>query len=298
MLKCARPNILALPMKPPPFAYRDPTTLEAALALLADHEDARLLAGGQSLMPMLNFRLVKPAMIVDLNRIGALSGIALDGTGATVGAMTRQVEAERDDALAAGWPLLRIALGHVGHLQTRNRGTVGGSLAHNDPAAELPAVMLALDAAVTAESASGKRTIPAEGFFEGALSTALEPGEVLTAIHLPRAPKGAGMGFAELARRHGDFALAAAAVVLSRAGAGHARVVVNGMGDGPVRVPAAEAALHRGDFSDAAIDEAAAAASAAVAPLDDLHAPAWYRKKIAGVMVARAARDAIARMRH
>ena len=283
-------------MKPPPFAYHDPTTLDDALALLAADVDARPLAGGQSLMPMLNFRLVRPSTVVDLNRIVALAGIAVDRDGATIGAMTRQVDALRHPGLAERWPLIRLALEHVGHLQTRNRGTIGGSLAHNDPAAELPAVMLALDATLTVRSAKGSRTISAQEFFVSSLTTALDLGELLTAIRLPSPPSGAGMGFAELARRHGDFALAAAAVVVSRAGTGHARVVITGMGDGPLRIPAAESALLKGRFSEAAINEAAIAVSAAVAPTDDLHAPAWYRKKIAGVMATRAAREAIGRM--
>jgi carbon-monoxide dehydrogenase medium subunit len=283
-------------MKPPPFAYRDPTTLDDALALLAADADARPLAGGQSLMPMLNFRLVRPSTVVDLNRIAALVGVTVDHDGANIGAMTRQVDALRDTRLAKHWPIVRSALQQVGHLQTRSRGTIGGSLAHNDPAAEMPAVMLALDARLTVRSAKGSRTIEAQKFFVSSLTTALEPGELLTAIRLPSPPSGAGMGFAELARRHGDFALAAAAVVVSRAGAGHARVVVTGMGDGPQRIPAAESALVKGGFSEVAMDEAAAAVGATVSPTDDLHTPAWYRKKIAGVMAARAARDAIGRM--
>ncbi len=281
-------------MKPPSFAYRDPTTIDDALALLAANPEARPLAGGQSLMPMLNFRLVHPSMVVDLNRIAALSSIAIDADGATIGAMTRQAHAARDDRLAQGWPLIRMALAHVGHLQTRSRGTIGGSLAHNDPAAELPAVVLALDATLTAQSASGRRHIAAEDFFVSTLTTALRPGELLTALHLPRPPRDAGFGFAELARRHGDFALAAAAVTVSRT-AGYARVVVTGMGEGPQRIGTAEHALVLGNFSEAAIANVAAAVSAAVDPVDDLHAPAWYRQKIAGVMAARACRDALAR---
>jgi len=283
-------------MKPPPFAYRDPATIEEALALLAANAEARPLAGGQSLMPMLNFRLVHPPMLVDLNRIDTLAGIAIDAAGATIGAMTRQAEAMHHEGLACGWPLIAEALHHVGHVQTRNRGTVGGSLAHNDPAAELPAVMLALDATMTIQGVKDVRRVAAEAFFASTLTTVLDAGELLVSICLPPVPKGAGFGFAELARRHGDFALAAAAVIVSRGGGGYARVVITGMGDGPQRVPAAEAALIKGDFSDAAVADAAAAISTAVAPTDDLHAPAWYRKKTAGVMAARACRDAIARM--
>ena len=282
-------------MKPPPFAYRDPTTLDDALALIASNAEARPLAGGQSLVPMLNFRLVHPLMIVDLNRIAGLSDVMIDAAGASIGVMTRQADAKRHTGLAADWPLIGMALRHVGHVQTRSRGTIGGSLAHNDPAAELPAVMLALDATMTAQSTAGSRRIAAKDFFVSTLTTALRAGELLTLIHLVRPPSGAGFGFAELARRHGDFALAAAAVVVSRSG-GHARVVVTGMGDGPRRIAAAEQALIAGGFGEAAVVDAAAMASAAVEPLDDLHAPAWYRKKIAGVMTARACRDAISGM--
>ncbi len=282
-------------MKPPSFAYRDPATLEDALALLAANADARPLAGGQSLMPMLNFRLVHPPMIVDLNRISALAGIVIGADGVNIGAMTRQRDAERHAGLARDWALLMEALRHVGHIQTRSRGTVGGSLAHNDPAAELPAVMLALDAVMIVRSAVGTRKIAATDFFVSLLTTALKAGELLVSIHLPHPPRHAGFGFAEIARRHGDFALAAAAVVVSRGG-NHARVVATGMGEGPRRILEAEAALVEGKFSDAAITAAAAAVSTAVEPVDDLHAPAWYRKKIAGVMAARACRDAITRM--
>jgi carbon-monoxide dehydrogenase medium subunit len=283
-------------MKPPPYAYRDPATIEEAIALLAANAEARPLAGGQSLVPMLNFRLVHPAMLVDLNRIRDLAGIAIDAAGATIGAVTRQADAERHEGLARGWPLIAGALHHVGHLQTRNRGTIGGSLAHNDPAAELPAVMLALDATMTVQGSNTRRKIAAEEFFVSTLTTALGPGELLISIHLPPPPRGAGFGFAELARRHGDFALAAAAVVASRERDGHTRVVVTGMGEGPQRAPEAEAVLIEGSFGDAAITAAAAIVSASVTPVGDLHAPAWYRKKVAGVMVARACRDAIARM--
>lgn len=283
-------------MKPPPFTYRDPVTVEEALALLTANAEARPLAGGQSLVPMLNFRLVHPPMLIDLNHIADLAGIAIDADGATIGTMTRQVEAERHGGLARGWPLISEALPYVGHLQTRNRGTIGGSLAHNDPAAELPAVMLALDATMTVQGATAKREIAAEEFFVSTLTTALSPGELLVSIRLPPPPRGVGFGFAELARRHGDFALAAAAVAASRDVGGYARIVVTGMGEGPQRVPEAEAALIEGSFDDAAVAAAATIVSASVTPVDDLHAPAWYRKKVAGVMVARACRDAIARM--
>lgn len=287
-------------MKPPPFAFRDPTSLEDALLLLGDDDNARPLAGGQSLVPMLNFRLARPSTLVDLNRIDELTGISIFGQdaeiGARIGAMTRHAEAAAHDGLAALWPLIRAALAFVAHPQIRTRGTIGGSLAHNDPAAELPAVMVALDAVIVAETTTGERRIAAGDFSVAALTTVLEPGEVLTAIDLPVLPAASGHGFTEIARRHGDFALAAAAAVLSRNNGGHARIVVTGMGNGPLRVTAAEQALIATDFSADSLDDVAALVREAVDPVDDLHAPAAYRRKVAGVMAVRACRDAIGRM--
>jgi carbon-monoxide dehydrogenase medium subunit len=285
-------------VKPPPFAYRDPTELEEAVALLAEHgADARPLAGGQSLVPLLNFRLVHPAVLIDLNRIAALSGIRTEAGHAVIGAMTRQCEAERHVTLGCQAPLIAQALKHVGHSQTRSRGTIGGSLAHNDPAAELPAVMLALDATMEIHGKQGMRHVPASAFFVTTLTTALAPNELLTAIHLPRVPAGAGTGFAEVARRHGDFALAAAAVLAWREGGRkQARIVVTGMGEGPQRVLEAEAALTEQDLKAKSLADVAAAVERTVRPSGDLHAPGWYRKKVAGVVAARACRDALARM--
>ncbi len=283
-------------VKPPPFAYRRPTSVDEALELLAANPEAHLLAGGQSLIPLLNFRLLHPSMLVDLNGIAALSGIAATPDGATIGAMTRQAEAEQHPELARHWPLLTRALAHVGHVQTRNRGTIGGSLAHNDPAAELPAVLLALDASVEIRRREVVRRMPASAFFVTAMATALQPGELLVAVHLPRPPRGSGSGFAEFSRRHGDFALAAAAVIVSEAAA-HARVVVTGTGSGPVRVAAAEQVLLAADFSPTAAAAVSGAVSTAVDPSGDLHAPAWYRRRVLGVMAARACRQAIAEMR-
>lgn len=280
-------------MKPPLFAYRDPSSLQEALSLLAANPEARPLAGGQSLVPMLNFRLAHPPMIVDLNRVEGLDRIEINADGAIIGAMIRQADAERHAGLAESWPLIGEALRHVGHIQTRNRGTIGGSLAHNDPAAELPAVMLALDAIVTVRSEATLRRVAASDFFVSALTTSLESRELLVSIHVPRPPPRTGYGFAELARRQGDFALAAAAVAISRADGGHARIVVTGMGQGPQRMTAAEEVLLDGGFGESAIAQAAAAVREAVAPVDDLHAPAWYRRKIAGVMTARACRQAV-----
>ena len=189
--------------------------------MLAAHGgDARPLAGGQSLVPLLNFRLARPAVLVDLNRIEALSRITVSDGALCIGAMARQAAVEADPDVARGWPLLTEAIGHIAHPQIRNRGTVGGSLAHNDPAAELPAVMLALDAEMTAQGPQGQRIIAAGDFFAGTMETALAPDELLTEIAVPALPEGTGWGFQEAARRQGDFALVAVAVLLRPTGSG------------------------------------------------------------------------------
>ena len=286
-------------MKPPPFAYECPTEVADAVALLAAHgADARPLAGGQSLVPLLNFRLARPAVLIDLNRIAALSRVAVEDGTLCIGAMARQAAVEADSAVARGWPLLTEAIGHIAHLQIRNRGTVGGSLAHNDPAAELPAVMLALDAEMTAQGTSGQRTIQAGDFFAGTMETALEPDELLTEIRVPALPEGNGWSFQETSRRQGDFALVAVAVLLWPDGDGgiDARVVVTGTGDGPARMLEAEVILAArgtdGDACEATGDAAAQASELA----DDPHAPAWYRQKLVAALTRRACREAATRM--
>ena len=286
-------------MKPPPFAYECPSDVAEAVALLAAHGgDARPLAGGQSLVPLLNFRLARPALLVDLNRIEALSRITITDGALRIGAMARQAAAEANSDVARGWPILPEVIGHIAHPQIRNRGTVGGSLAHNDPAAELPAVMLALDAEMIAHGPQGERTIAARDFFAGTMETALAPDELLTEIRVPGLPERTGWGFQEAARRQGDFALVAVVVLLRPAVAGQidARVVVNGTGDGPSRMPEAEALLaERGTDGDAceAVGNAAAEACDAA---DDPHAPAWYRRKLVAALTRRACREALIRM--
>ena len=286
-------------MKPPPFAYECPRDVAEAVALLAAHGgDARPLAGGQSLVPLLNFRLARPAVLVDLNRIEALGRIKVEDGALCIGAMARQATVEADARVARGWPLLTECIGHIAHPQIRNRGTVGGSLAHNDPAAELPAAMLALDAEMTAQGPDGERTIAARNFFAGTMETALAPDELLTEIHVPALPEGTGWGFQEAARRQGDFALVAVAVLLRPDGAGgiDARVVVTGTGDGPARMPHAEAILtERGMDADACAAAGDAAAEASE-PADDPHAPAWYRQKLVAALTRRACREALVRM--
>ena len=286
-------------MKPPPFAYECPTEVAEAVALLAAHgEDARPLAGGQSLVPLLNFRLARPAVLVDLNRIASLAQVTVaDGT-LRIGAMARQAQVEADPAVARGWPLLAEAIGHIAHPQIRNRGTIGGSLALNDPAAELPATMLALDAEMTAQGPGGARTIAARDFFVDTMETALAADELLTGIRVPALPAGTGWSFRETARRSGDFALVAVAVLLRPAGTSGtcARVVVTGTGAGPARVPAAEAILaERGAGGDACA-AAGDAAAEAVEPADDPHAPAWYRRRLVAALTARAGLEALTGM--
>ena len=242
-------------MKPAPFDYAVPSTVEAALALLDD--DARILAGGQSLVPLLNLRLARPARLVDINRIPSLGVLRrTDGT-LRIGATVRQAALERSALVAHRWPLLAQAARRAGHAAVRARGTVAGSVAHADPAAELPAALLALGAHFELRSAAGTRTLVADEFFLGPLTTALRPGELLTEIQIPPPKVGARTAFLEHARTRGDFAEAGAAVVLAR---GHAAVAVLGTGSHPVRAARAEAALVDG----ASAREAAALAAALV----------------------------------
>jgi CO/xanthine dehydrogenase FAD-binding subunit len=229
-------------MKPAPFAYEAPRSLDAALALIG--EDAKALAGGQSLVPLLNFRLARPPLLVDLNPIAELSYLRRAGGVLKIGALTRQVTLERSGVVERGWPLLRQAVSLVGHAAIRSRGTVGGSAAHADPAAELPVALTALDARFRLTSRRGERSLPAQEFFLGRMTTALEPDELLTEIAVPAVPDGARSAFVERARTHGDFASAGAAVVI--APGEHARVALLGAGSTPVRAVAAEQALIAG----------------------------------------------------
>jgi aerobic carbon-monoxide dehydrogenase medium subunit len=268
-------------VKPAPFAYRAAETVEEAVAMLAElGEDARVLAGGQSLVPMLNLRLVRPPALVDVGRVAELSGISANGT-LRLGATTRQADALRSVAVGARTPLLAQALRHVGHPATRSRGTVGGSIAHADPAAELPAVLLALDGQASAVSAGGERVIPATSLFTGPFTTALAEGELLSAVRFGDLPPGGRCGFAEIARRRGDFALAGAAVVVAP---GTARVALFAVAQCAFRASEAERALDQG----AGAEEAAALAAAACDPWADPHATAAYRRECARVATLRA----------
>ncbi|MDX6563054.1 MAG: aerobic carbon-monoxide dehydrogenase medium subunit [Gaiellales bacterium] len=268
-------------MKPAPFAYHAVETVEEAVATLAElGEDARVLAGGQSLVPMLNLRLARPSALVDVGRVASLSGISANGA-LRLGATTRQADALRSAQVVERAPLLTEALRHVGHPATRSRGTIGGSIAHADPAAELPAVLLALDGQVTARSGKGERTIPAASLFLGPFTTALAGGELLTELRLPDPPAGARHGFAEIARRRGDFALAGAAVVIAP---GYARVALFAVAPAAFRAEAAERALAQGAGAEVAAELAAAAAE----PAGDEHATAAYRAGAARVATLRA----------
>ncbi len=288
-------------MKPAPFKYYAPKTSDEALSLLAQHGyDAKALAGGQSLIPTMNFRLAQPAILIDLNPIELLNYIEATGDGGLrIGAMTRHAQVERSPLIAERAPLLHETMPHVAHPQIRNRGTIGGSLAHADPAAELPAVSLVLNGRFTLRSAKGQRQLAAEDFFLGLFTTALQPDELLTEIALPPMPSRSGWAFVETARRHGDFALAgvAALVTLDKAGkCADARLAFLSVGDGAVLAQNAASAL-RGQKPTA--DTIAAAAEIAAAqdidPTGDIHASADFRRHLTKVLTRRALEQAFVR---
>jgi len=285
-------------MKPAKFDYFAPATLEEALELLAQYgPDAKVLAGGQSLMPMMNLRLVRPAAVIDINRVEGLSGISAADGSVTVGALTRQRHLERSEVIKGAFPMMTAAISHIGHFQIRNRGTIGGSLAHADPAAELPAICAALEAEFVAADSNGAQTVSAAEFAIAPLATVLEPEQLLTEIRLPTLEGGWSWGFREVSRREGDFALVGAVAMLrtdSDNVCAEARIAMFAVGDAPARMPEAEAALV-GRVVDADARAAAAAlVSDAVAPHSDIHASAEYRKEVSAVMARRALEDACA----
>ena len=286
-------------MKPPPFEYHAPSSLDEALSLLAEHGDeAKVLAGGQSLIPLMSLRLAHPAVIVDLNRVSNLSTIERrDGT-IGLGAIVRERTAERSEDVQTAVPLLAAALPLVGHPAIRSRGTVGGSMAHADPAAELPAVAVALDAEMVATSkARGQRTFAAADFFLGFFTTALEPDEILTEVRFPVAGPGTGAAFEEACRRHGDFAMvgACAQVQLDGGALKEARVAMISVSDTPVRAREAEEVLSGATPSDDLFRAAAEAAARNLDPPSDLHASSAYRKHVGAVLVRRVLEKAVAR---
>jgi carbon-monoxide dehydrogenase medium subunit len=278
-------------MKLPAFDYACPATLAEAVALLAANGDAKAIAGGQSLVPMLAFRVAAPTLLVDLRKLPGLDRIEIGAAGVRLGALVRWRDILADARLERAHPLLVAAVRHVAHYQIRNRGTVGGSLAHADPAAELPGIAVACDAAIAVTGKAGARVIPAEAFFCGALATALAPDEIITELRLPAWPTGRRFGFEEFALRRGDFALAAAAVFYDHDANGRVvapHVGVIGVGDRPTRLAAVEAVLDGIRIDIDAITAAARAASAAVDPPDDIHASAAYRRALVGTLVERA----------
>jgi aerobic carbon-monoxide dehydrogenase medium subunit len=288
-------------VKPPAFAYHRPAATEEALALLAEHPGAKPLAGGQSLIPAMNFRLAAPEALIDLNAIASLAGIGpLEGGGLRIGAMTRHRALETDPLVARRAPLLAETMPFIAHPQIRNRGTIGGSLAHADPAAELPAVMVALGATLVLASGTGERRVPATAFFTGLFATALAPGELIVAIELPPPSARSGSAFLELARRHGDYALVgvAATVALDAAGGcAAARVVLFSVGEGPVSSGRVAVALE-GMRPDAdVIRTAAGAVQEDIDPTSDIHASAAYRRSLARVLTSRALTRAFERAR-
>ena len=278
-------------MKPPPFDYSSPDTLEEALAILADvGDEARPLAGGQSLIPLLSLRLARPSHLIDLARIPELKAIETTNGTLTIGAMVRERQAEADEAVHRVAPLLADALPFIGHAAIRSRGTIGGSLSHADPAAELPAVARIVDATLVAQSRDrGSRTIAAADFFTGFFSTALEPDEILTGVQITGPAPNTGWAIDEVARRHGDFAMVGAAAMVRLDGGkiAEARVALTGVSDTPLRASEAEQMLAGADPSDQAWTEAAQKAAAALSPAADLHGTSAYRRHVAGVLIQR-----------
>jgi aerobic carbon-monoxide dehydrogenase medium subunit len=278
-------------MKLPPFDYACPTSVAEAVALLAAHDDAKPLAGGQSLVPMLAFRVASPSLVVDLRKLQELRQIKISENGVTLGAMVRWCDILDDRRLCEAHPLLAAAIAHVAHYPIRNRGTVGGSLAHADPAAELPGIAVTCEAEITVTGSTATRTVAAADFFKGPLMTALAPDEIIAGLRLPPWPTARRFGFAEFARRQGDFALAGAAAFYDLDDVGKARnahIGAIGVADTPLRLTAAETALNGKTVGEAAIKAAAAAASAEVDPRDDIHAGGAYRRSLIGTMVERA----------
>ncbi len=287
-------------MKPAPFSYVAVESLDRALAVKAEHgDDARFLAGGQSLVPAMNFRLAQPAVVVDINPLAELDFVRAAGAGGLrIGALTRGRTLERDPLVADRQPLVHEAMPHVAHPQIRNRGTLGGNLAHADPASELPALMLALDARLRATSARGERWIEAREFFRGVLTTALRADELLAEVELPALPPRAGTCFMEVARRRGDYAMLGVAAVIALGEDGRctdARLAYCNAGETPVSAAKAAQALVGGRLGDAEIRDAAAAAQREIDPPGNVHATAAFQRHLAAVLTERTLRTALAR---
>ena len=285
-------------MKPPPFRYHDPRTVADAVGLLATLENAKVLAGGQSLMPMLAMRFVLPDHVIDLNRVEGLSFIQDGGGGLDIGAMTRQRDIEFSDLVGRRCPLMSEAIRNVGHRQTRNRGTLGGSLCHLDPAAELVVVAAALDATVTVAGRRGTRRVAFADFPLAFMTPAVEPDELLQQVSFPSWPAGHGHAFVEFSRRHGDFAIVSAAALLEEDASGKIRraaVALGGVGAAPVRMTEVETALV-GQTASAALFAEAGERCRTIDAMGDVHAPASYRRHLAAVLSRRALETAHGRI--
>ena len=277
-------------MKLPDFDYHSPTSLDEAIALMAT-PNARVLAGGQSLLPIMAFRLAAPSALVDLRKIKGLDQIEITQDTIHLGPMVRWRDVERHEGLAAALPMLTQAMEHVAHYQIRNRGTVGGSLAHADPAAEFPGIAVTCDARIHLAGANGKREVAAADLFVGPLETCLQDGEIITSIALPRWPQARRWGFEEFSQRRGDFALAGVALFYDlddKSRAQNVHIGVIGATDRPRRLADAEAALNGQALSEEVIAQACAAASAEVDPPSDIHGSAAYRRSLVGTLLQRA----------
>jgi carbon-monoxide dehydrogenase medium subunit len=287
-------------MKPAPFDYHRPSTLDEAIALLERYEgDAKILAGGQSLIPLMNMRLARPAALIDLERVDGLAGLTFSGDTLHIGAMTRHMDAERSATVRERVGVLSAAMPHVGHLAIRTRGTVGGSLAHADPAAELPAIATLFDATFTIAGTDGTREVPWNDFFITFLTSCLEPAEILTGITLKLPAPTSGWSFSEIARRHGDYALAGCATLVELAPGGetiaNARVALFGVDATPMRLLDIEPQFAGHRPGDGAIDEIAAGAAETLEPATDVHGSAAFRRDIARRLIARGIREAATR---
>lgn len=285
-------------MKPPPFTYHDPRTIPEVLDLLAEKDNARLLSGGQSLMPMLNMRYVLPDDVIDLNRVEGLSGIEAKNGTLRIAGMTRQRDIEFSETVSARCPIMTEAILQVGHRQTRNRGTLGGSLAHLDPSAELPAVAMALDATIHVESKRGTRDIAMADFPAGYMTPSIELDEMVTGATFPLWEESHGYAFIEFARRHGDFAIVSAAALLTTDGAGkvdRVSILVSGVGPSPLRCTEAERMIL-GQTPELELFREAAETARAFDAMEDIHAPSSYRQHLAAVLSRRALEKAQTRL--
>lgn len=285
-------------MKPPPFEYACPKTLEEAVNLLASRlGNAKVISGGQSLVPMMAFRLAAPELLVDIKDLQGLNAVHTEDSGTRLGAKVRWCDIERDQSLRQAQPLLAEAVKHIAHYQVRNRGTIGGSLAHADPSAELPGIAVTCEARITIVGAGGQRVEEARSFFAGSLETTLEPDEIITELLLPAWPNGRCWAFVEFSRRKGDFALAGVALFYDLDECGRAEnshVGAIGISDRPVRLAAAEAVMNGQFIVEDTISAVSKAAMASIDPPSDIHAPGAYRRALLGTLLERALRQSAA----